>query len=156
MKFIIDQMMGKLCKWLRILGYDAEYYEGKDFNAIRERCIEENRIFITKSVKNYKKAKLENALLINVENPGKQLKILIQHLGLDFTHDFNFKLFSRCLECNTPVIKAKKENLKDRVPEKSYFFNDEFNECPKCKKIYWKGTHFTKTIIILEKIMQKD
>jgi uncharacterized protein len=156
MKFLVDQMMGKLCKWLLILGYDTELNKETDFRKVKQICLEENRIFITKSIKNFKLAGLNNALLVNSDNSNKQLEIMITFLNLKLNLNLNLNLFSRCLECNTPVIKIEKENLMNRVPEKSYEFNDEFNECPKCKKIYWKGTHYINTIKKLEKIMQKD
>jgi uncharacterized protein len=155
MKFLVDQMMGRLYKWLIMLGYDAEYNDGKDMALVRKKCTEENRIFITKSPKNLKRAQLSNSIFITEESLAKQLKIMLQYLNFDFSEQRQ-NIFSRCLKCNTLIIKKEKKDLINRVPEKSYQFYSEFYECPKCNKILWKGTHYTKTIKELEKIIQKD
>lgn len=158
MKFLVDQMMGKLCKWLIILGFDAELNRELDLDKVRKRCLEEDRTFITKSVKNFKKVNLSNSLIIMKESSSHQLKVILAYLNFNLNLNLNLNpdLFSRCLECNTPVLKKDKESLKDKVPERSYQYYSDFYECPKCNKIYWKGTHYSNTIKKLEKIIQKD
>ena len=51
-------------------------------------------------------------------------------------------MFTRCVECNTPVEKIEKSKVKPKVPPYVYKVQEEFMECPNCDKIYWKGTHW--------------
>jgi len=111
MRFTADRMLGKLAKKLRLLGIDTEYFKNVDEEAILKFCKEEGRILLTRDKELYEKA----------------LK--------------NSKPYTRCSICNAPLVKVEKEAVKGKVPEYVYLTQDEFYECPKCHRIYWRGTH---------------
>ena len=56
----------------------------------------------------------------------------------------SLKELSLCLDCNTPILKVEKENVLSKIPPKAREYHDEYYECPSCKKVYWKGSHYIK------------
>lgn len=137
MKFILTPELGRLCRWLRILGYDAYYFKGSDSSLII-KALEEERIIITKRRK-IAEEKTIKKIVLEHEKLGKQLNELESKLGIKFTTQ---ALFSRCSNCNAIVAKIEKEKIKDKVPEYVYQTQEEFYRCPKCKKMFWPGTHW--------------
>lgn len=136
-KFIADEMLGKLAKWLRILGYDTIYYCEKGDNGLVQRALEEDRIILTRDTELSERKLARKCLLIKSENFWEQFQQVIIELNLDTKS----KLFTRCLVCNGELIYIKKESIKDQVPEYTYQTQTIFHKCPICEKIYWAGTH---------------
>jgi uncharacterized protein len=142
MKFYVDQMLGKLCKWLRIFGFDTLFNNGIDLNAVKGSCVKEGRVFLTRSKKNLEKIQISNSFLIESEYFNEQIKQVFQRFQLSLPAE----ILTRCLDCNTSVIKINKEDVKDDVPERSYQRYSDFYKCPACNKIFWKGTHYENTM----------
>jgi uncharacterized protein with PIN domain len=136
-KFMVDFMLGRLCRWLRLIGEDAEYFKESDRGGIIYRSLTEKRIILTRDHRLSKKKALGLCLIMS-DNFREQLKQVVEEFGLVVEDE---KIFTRCTLCNTPIIPILKEEAEGKVPEYVYETQDEFSFCPKCSKIYWKGTH---------------
>jgi uncharacterized protein with PIN domain len=68
------------------------------------------------------------------------LKQIITALKLKLDNKF----LTRCIYCNEELISVQKEDVEGIVPEYVFENNDSFNQCRKCRKIYWRGTHFRR------------
>jgi hypothetical protein len=147
MKFIADGSLGRLAKWLRILGYDVKYHRSA-LREITKDAIKEGRIILTRSKKFFEENPTPGSVLINSEDLAEQLRELKQRLDLKLTED----LFLRCLLCNSPVESLVKQDAKDFVPEDAYKTHEEFFRCPSCARIYWHGSHLKNTRSKLSKI----
>ncbi|MEW6618269.1 MAG: Mut7-C RNAse domain-containing protein [bacterium] len=137
MKFIADDMLGKLAKWLRILGYDTIYYRTQNDYDLIEIAQNEGRILLTRDsqlARNW----IVPTLLIKDEIIDEQLKQVIQR----FKIEIGCALFSRCPKCNTLLIEIDKEAIKDKLPEFVYQTYNEFWSCPTCNRYYWQGSHW--------------
>lgn len=142
LKFICDDMVGRLAKWLRILGYDTTYFRGEDAQLAAISRAEE-RIVLTRDAKLPQQRVLKNCLVLKSDEVFEQLKEVLQHFKLlPIQID---QTFSRCLICNTLVIKLSKDEVKSQVPDYVYQTKNQFHQCPQCKKIFWTGTHVEKT-----------
>ncbi|HEY4716569.1 MAG TPA: Mut7-C RNAse domain-containing protein [bacterium] len=138
MKFVVDRMLGKLARLLRLLGFDAEYVTEVDDSDI-EKWSMSGAIFLTRGRKYEKESK--NSVYIVKENyPVFQVREIISALVIDLDVK-NF--FSRCLECNKLLEQAAEDDVKSRVPEYVRKTMNEFSTCPSCRRIYWEGTHRT-------------
>jgi len=137
MKFICDEMLGTLAKWLRIMGYDTEYAKGMEDEEILLKAEKEKRIVLTRDKMLARKA--SNSLYINERKLEEQIKKVVEHFNLDIEDD---KLLSRCTICNVEVEEIEKENVKGKVPLHVWESHEKFWICPKCKRIYWTGTHW--------------
>ena len=152
MTFIVDKTLGKLVKWLRILGYDTIYWLGADLEGMLRRAREEARTLITKNTKLYHGAGALPILLIQENNPFRQLKEVVRHFQLPVGTD---KLFSRCLACNALLEAIAPEEAKGAVPDYIYHSHREFSRCPSCRKIYWAGTHYGQMTAMVERLQEK-
>jgi uncharacterized protein with PIN domain len=141
-KFIIDHNAGKLVKWLRMLGCDTVFFKGDDDAEMVSIALSENRIIITRDTGIMKRRLITSgrvsALLLVSEIALKQMKQVMRSFGID---DYR-SLFTRCLECNSLLEEQTKEEVSDRIPPYVYNTQDKYMECPSCRRIYWKGTHW--------------
>jgi uncharacterized protein with PIN domain len=141
-KFVVDHNVGKLARWLRLMGYDARFFRGGSDAELVAIALKEGRIIVTRDTRIMQrrlvtKGKLK-ALLIESDQPERQIRQLIDSLHLDW----RFNPFSLCLECNQPLVERKKAELKELVPPYVFKTQDQFRQCPKCHRIYWRGTHW--------------
>jgi uncharacterized protein with PIN domain len=141
-KFVVDHNVGKLARWLRLMGYDARFFRGGNDAELVAIALKEGRIIVTRDTRIMQrrlvtKGKLK-ALLIESDQPERQIRQLIDSLHLDW----RFNPFSLCLECNQPLVERKKAELKELVPPYVFKTQDQFRQCPKCHRIYWRGTHW--------------
>ncbi|MFQ6079907.1 MAG: Mut7-C RNAse domain-containing protein [Thermodesulfobacteriota bacterium] len=135
-QFIVDRMLGRLAKWLRILGYDTLYLRGNDWQTLKEKG--RGRILLTRTMKLPHGGNFRRVTPVGEDNPDLQLRSVIKELGLKIDEH---RFFSRCLICNRQLEKIPKEEVEGRVPDFVFSTYSEFNSCPTCSRIYWKGTH---------------
>ncbi len=133
-RFIADAMLGTLTKWLRILGYDVEYLRDAEDQELLRRAREEGRILLTRDKDLARR--FSNSLYIPYHETKEQLRFVVERLGLNANG-----FLSRCAVDNTPLVRVPKESVRGKVPPRVYEAHDEFWMCPKCGRIYWKGTH---------------
>jgi len=144
MKFFCDHMLGTLAKWLRIYGFDTLYANADlDDIGILEIAKSENRVIITRDKNMIIRARRDNINNISIlsTNINKQIKTVFQKIEYD-----KEKILSRCIICNLLVQNIDKKDVKEKVPNRVFENNNEFWICPKCKKIYWKGTHYENMV----------
>jgi len=140
MKFVVDCMLGKLAKWLKILGFDVLYFSKIEDEEILNIAKKQKRALLTRDNYLIKKAKGIPNLFIESENWPEQVIQVINSFNLRE----KIKPYSRCIECNYPLKKIKKERAKNLVAPFIYENENEFALCPKCGRIYWPGTHYRK------------
>lgn len=123
--FDVDGMLGRLAKWLRILGFDTAYPCGKP---------SEDRYFVTAN----KRITDPRAIIVEGDDPAEQLRQVLDAARVVPDPDL---FLSRCLLCNVPVREIPKDRVRDRVPAEICEAISIFNECPRCGHIYWEGSH---------------
>jgi hypothetical protein len=149
-KFIADRMLGKLVKWLRILGYDTAYPSFNDDLSLILIARQENRILLTRDVNLIKRRNICDFLFIESDHWEKQLLGIIK--GLKLKIDLNSKIFSRCSLCNTLTKEVDKKEIKNYVPPYVFLTQNKFVYCPSCKKYYWRGTHWQRMTQKIQKL----
>jgi uncharacterized protein len=132
--FDVDGMLGRLAKWLRILGFDAAYPRSAPG---------EGRYFVTTK----ERIKGGQTIVVAADDPMRQLKQVLT--ATDVRPDSSL-FFSRCLICNVPVVEIPKADAYGRVPEEILGSGFEFHECPLCRRVYWDGSHLIRIIRRLE------
>ena len=149
-KFLCDQMLGNLARWLRFLGFDTIYVKNniKDIDLL-EMAYKENRIILTRDkelILRSKKRKLRNIYINNI-SLDEQLSIILKDIKTN-----KKTILSRCSICNTLLDKIKKKKVKNRVPNNIFNNMDEYQFCRYCNKIYWMGSHYDKIINKINRI----
>jgi len=138
MKFIVDRMLGKLAKQLRMLGYDTLYYRGEDVYPLIRLGRQEGRVILTRNTKLIPRRPEDMILRITEDQPQLQLKELIQKGNIEMDEG---KVFSRCLLCNTLLDPISRKEVEGKVPDFIFHHQKEFFRCPQCQRIYWPGSH---------------
>ncbi len=138
MRFVCDEMLGKLARWLRILGYDTRYFKIIDDGRLLRLASEERRAILTRDRHLSQLRLAAGSLLLESDAPREQLKQVLSHFALTPEAESQF---TRCLECNTVLQEIAKEAIKDRLWPFIYQTQKQFRFCPDCNKIFWPGTH---------------
>lgn len=138
MKFVADKMLGKLAKWLRILGFDTLYLDHPSLPEIMER-VAEGRIFLTRNRKVFQH--VPGAVFISSDDWKAQLEELVERGCVEAGEA---RWFTRCILCNELLIGVSKEEVDRSVPEYIRQTAPSFARCPLCGKIYWPGSHLAR------------
>lgn len=136
MKFLCDEMLARLGRWLRAAGYDTEIAkQGQSDSEIIERAKLEKRLLLTRDTHFLEMTK-EDLIWLQ----GNLLEECIAELMLKLPINWLFKPFSRCLVCNRELVRAPPSSL-THVPERICQEKPMFWHCDVCQKIYWDGSH---------------
>ncbi len=150
MEFFLEASLKGLSKWLRFFGYKTEICEDK---IDKEKILKyKDKTFLITSPNTAKLLQKAGVryLLLPRESLKAQLTLLIHKL--DLTTELRLNL---CSICGGELIPVKKEDFKDFIPPRVYQFYDEFNYCPKCKKLYWQGDHIKRLEKRLKNLIKK-
>lgn len=154
LKFIVDNNVGKLAKWLRTMGYDTLFFHGADDSELVAMARAEGRIILTRDGEIMRRRVVINgrlkAIHIESDEPEQQKQQVVETLNLNY----QFKPFTICLECNQPLVARSREQVKDLVPPYVFRTQEQYVECPACHRIYWKGTHWQAMTKKLGKFMK--
>ncbi|MFC2130042.1 Mut7-C RNAse domain-containing protein [Bacteroidota bacterium] len=139
-KFVLDVQLGKLGKYLRMLGFDTQYQNDYSDNEIIDISIDEERIILTRDIGILKHSKVQRGYWMRNTDPLKQIEEVI--MKYDLKNSLN--PFSRCMTCNGILKPAEKEKIIERLEPNTKKYFDEFYICQSCNQIYWKGSHWAK------------
>jgi uncharacterized protein with PIN domain len=149
LKFIADGMLGKLTRWLRMLGHNVKYSNKLDDAQLMAIAKKERRILLTRDLELYQQATAKGiqAFYVDGQTEAENLAKIAQRFGISLDIDM---AKSRCPKCNAQVKPIPKEKVAGKVEESTYTYYNEFWECPKCGQIYWQGAHWTRIRKTLE------
>jgi uncharacterized protein len=147
LKFAVDRMLGRLAKWLRVLGQDVIYGRHLSGAGLIHAARQENRIILTRD-RRLRFMQPQEFVFIESDQFREQLRQVINRFHL-VPGDH---LFSRCLTCNSWLQARPKASVKEAVPEYVFLTQDNFFWCAKCRRIYWPATHRQKMLEELQKL----
>lgn len=149
MKFIADCMLGKLAKWLRMLGFDTAYVTDADDDDLVRIAVREHRILLTRDTALCERRMVrKRCIFVDWGTTPEQVRQVFDKLNLHISQD---SLFTRCTICNSEIVPIEKDKIADRLPPYVYKTQTEFGLCPHCDKIYWRGTHVQHVLAALIK-----
>ncbi len=149
MKFIPTKELGRLAKWLRILGFDTLYFNQDNLSSLIIQALRDGRIILTRNQRLVRPSAVK-IVLVKAETIREQIAEILKALNIQAEPEM---MFSRCILCNEELVGVEKETIKDKVPEYVFKTQEDFITCPKCKRIYWQGTHWGNVVDTLKKIL---
>lgn len=135
MKWLCDEMLAELARWLRSAGHDAALAgQGESDAALLLRCRAEDRKLITRDRR--LAGRVPGAILLTDMSLDEQARVLAREYGVDW----QLAPFSRCMVDNTVLREASAPEFQ-RMPEQSRAMPGPFRACPECGRVYWPGSH---------------
>lgn len=137
-RFVLDVHLGKLCRYLRLLGFDCYYRNDLDDDEIVKLSTDEHRIILTRDIGILKNGMVTHGYWVRSQDSKKQLREVIRRF--DLRNDI--RPFYRCIACNGLISEVPKKLIEHRLKENTRAHFDDFYQCQSCLKIYWEGSHF--------------
>ncbi|MFC1679316.1 Mut7-C RNAse domain-containing protein [Elusimicrobiota bacterium] len=149
-RFLADCMLAKVARWLAFLGYDSAFATKDDHEDLEllRRAQREGRVFLTRDTKIPDVPGLRK-IVIREQGFEEQLERVLEELELD---PDPARFFTRCTLCNLVLEPVAREDVLEELPPKVRDLDTSFHRCPKCRRLYWAGTHIART---LEKLRAK-
>ena len=142
LRFMVDHNVGKLARWLRMMGYDTRLFTGDNDSDMVTLARREGRVILTRDTQIMKRRLVKSgeirALLMESDVPEAQMRQLITALKLDP----ELNPFSLCLECNQPLLAKSPAEVAGLVPPFVFKTQRQYMMCPQCQRIYWRGSHW--------------
>ena len=145
LRFTAERALGKLAKWLRILGFDTSF----ESETGGHTYIEPGRIQLTRIRDREKDNLPEKRVVITSDHSIEQLKQVLQTLKIE---PLELRPFSRCIRCNHLIEKADKTDVLGKVPDFIWETHDIFHICRRCNKIYWPGSHTKRSLDNIQRL----
>jgi uncharacterized protein with PIN domain len=142
-RLLVDAMLGRLARWLRLLGYDAAYWRDGSDEELMVAARAEGRQIVTRDHALAGRRGI-HALLVAAESLDEQIAEVQAALG------GHLEPFTRCPECNGALADLPHAAARDLVPPYVWHTQSQFRRCPDCGRVYWKGTHWPAMLVRLE------
>lgn len=138
--FVVDVNLGKLARWLRLLGFDTLYRNDYRDAEIARISAEEGRIVLTRDRRLLHHKAVTHGYWVRSVDPEAQVAEVVRRFQLESS----IRPFHRCLACNGLIHGVAKSEVLAQLEPKTRRYYDEFYRCDDCGKVYWKGPHFTR------------
>jgi uncharacterized protein with PIN domain len=148
LRFIADVHVGKLARYLRMLGFDTLYENDYDDSRIVAISLETDRIILTRDRGLLTSKEATRGYLVKNIDLKEQIREVISRFDLLTL----INPFSLCLSCNSKVRKIDRKDVQEKIDPGIYEQFDEFSSCPDCKKIFWQGSHYRSMSNFIEQI----
>ena len=148
--FAADRTLGKLAKWLRILGFDTIFESDISNKSFFDR-LEPERILLTRTARIRERFVAKKLVFIEADDVYEQLRQVIDELAIVRK---DIRMFSMCLQCNSPIVEVDKQAICGRVPDYIWQTQVEFSKCRQCERIYWAGSHAERSRAVIERLFK--
>jgi len=144
MKFIVDLPLAGLAKWLRFCGFDATVQR---FSPNLPAAVPGVHLLTRQQALG--RGPRGDLLILTASAPETQLQEVIRRLGITRGH---LRFLSRCGQCNEKLVSLPRDQVLGLVPEHVFHTQEQFHQCPKCRQIFWPGSHLPG---IIGRVMEK-
>lgn len=147
-------MLGKLGKWLRMLGYDTVYIPDADDDELVRIAVREDRVLLTRDRRLCDRRMVRaRCVFVDWGSTREQVRQVVRELDLTVERE---NILTRCAVCNGEIAPISKLSIADRVPPYVYETQSEFGYCGGCDRIYWRGTHVQHVLEALDSDATRD
>jgi uncharacterized protein with PIN domain len=148
-RFVLDNHLGRLAVYLRMLGFDAQYRNDYQDEELAQISSEEGRILLTRDVRLLMRNQVSHGYWVRSKIPQQQLLEIVIRFNLVKT----FTPFRRCMRCNGVLKPVSKEMVLDQLEPLTKLYYDDFRICPDCEQIYWRGSHYERMQTFLQQVL---
>lgn len=148
-RFLLDNHLGRLTAYLRMLGMDALYPNPCDDVTLAALAAEQGRVLLSRDRRLLMRKVIVHGYCPRSLEPREQIFEVVDHYNLTE----RIRPFQRCLSCNTLLQLVAKSEVDDRLESLTRRYYDEFHRCPACGQVYWKGSHYEHMLELVDRLM---
>lgn len=145
-RFALDGHLGRLARYLRLLGFDAAHQVQADDEPLAARAAAEDRILLTRDLDLLKRRVVRRGYRVRSTDPRRQLAEVVRHFDLAG----RFAPFTRCLACGDTLLAAAPAEVASQLPPGVVGRYPAYQRCPGCGRIYWPGSHHRRLRALVE------
>ncbi len=145
-RFVLDNHLGRLAAYLRMLGFDSLYRNDYGDEELAATAAREERILLTRDRRLLMRKAVHYGYWVRAKTPRQQIAEVLKRFNLEKA----VTPFQRCLRCNGQLQPVSKEEVLDRLEPLTRRYYDEFHLCPACGQVYWKGSHYARMLKLME------
>ncbi len=149
-RFVLDNHLGKLAAYLRLLGFDCLYHNDFQDEALAAISSQQGRTLLTRDVHLLMRSVITQGYWVRSKQPRQQVVEVLTRFNL-FTA---LVPFGRCVHCNTLLESVPKEQILERLEPLTRRYFDQFQRCPACGQVYWQGSHYTHMQEFIEELQR--
>ncbi len=150
--FILDTNLGRLARYMRLLGFDCLYQNDYDDDTVATLADKEQRTVLTRDRALLQRKIVTRGYFVREVRPRLQVKEVLKRFDLYRLVD----PFSRCTRCNGTLEAADKQAIRHRLEPKTRKYYETFRICGSCGQIYWQGSHHQRSLRLIEELTRKD
>jgi uncharacterized protein with PIN domain len=144
-RFAADAMLGRLARWLRLLGFDTSWQAHVPDDDLVRRALAEARCVLTRDRRLPEEWTRAPVFVLRAEDLRGQLA----ELGAEFALAAHARPFTRCNRCNVPLVPTDPAQVAGRIPPSVASTHTDFVRCPCCERVYWPGSHVARIRALL-------
>ncbi|MGB3572018.1 MAG: Mut7-C RNAse domain-containing protein [Phormidesmis sp.] len=150
-RFVLDVHLGKLARYLRLLGFDALYRNDYDDKELAQISSKQQRILLTQDLGLLKRSLVTYGYRVRSADPQQQVAEVLSRFDLYQ----EIAPFRRCSRCNGLLASVEKQAVRDRLPYFTALHYHEFFQCQSCEQVYWKGAHYERMQRLVERLSEQ-
>ncbi len=145
-RFVLDGHLGRLARYLRLLGFDATHQVQADDKPLAARAAAEGRILLTRDLDLLKRRVIRRGYRVRSTDPRRQLAEVVQQFDLAG----RFAPFTRCLACGDRLLAATPAEVAAQLPPGVAGRYPAYQRCPGCGRVYWPGSHYRRLSALVD------
>lgn len=150
-RFVVDCNLGRLARYLRLLGFDCTYHNGFTDSEVAAISQRERRIVLTRDRRLLHRKIITHGLFVRAEQPRDQVREVLRRLHLHAL----VRPYTRCARCNGLLAPVEKDVIAGRLQPKTRRYYDEFLQCRQCRQLYWAGSHHERSRHLINSFLEK-
>jgi len=143
-KFVCDVHLGRLARYLRMLGFDSLWSAEFEDDELLRISREEGRYLLTRDRELCGRAGKPACHYVKATDPKEQIIEVIAAFALKEQVASGKGFLTLCMDCNAPILPTQPHQVVDRLPGSVLLAHDKFFLCPRCERIFWQGSHWDR------------
>jgi len=147
-RFVLDVHLGKLARYLRLLGFDTLYDRDYGDAAIAAISVQERRLILTRDKGLLKRKEVRRGYWLRNIQPRLQIAEVVEVFDLHRA----VREFSRCMVCNHALETLAETEVRDALPAGLRGQFEQVSRCPGCHRLYWPGSHYDRLVELVRSV----
>jgi hypothetical protein len=151
-RFVVDNHLGRLAVYLRMLGFDTLYRNDYDDDELAQIAGLDERVLLTRDQRLLMRNQVRRGYWVRSKIPHEQIVEVLRRFGLGD----QVVPFKRCMRCNGLLQPVEKAVVLHRLEPLTRQYFDQFRICSDCSQVYWQGSHYERMAQLIDQVVQES